>query len=738
MSIFVRFFVFIAISLSGSAFAAQRVALVIGNSEYEHTTTLVNPQNDAADFGKKLQELGFTVITKLNTNKSDLELALKDFRREANGSEIAMVFYAGHGIAVDGVTRIVPVDAKLSAAGDVDFETVPLPLIERALDGSTGLRLVILDACRDNPFVGQMAASGGGKRSISRGLAAVEPNRADTMIWYAAKDGATAADGDGRNSPFTKALLDNIETPGLEVGRMFRKVNEEVYKTTGEQEPFVYGSLGNTDHYFLPPTAAPVVPAPTKDTAVNVAGAGAVGGDIARTAYEYARQINSADALDLVALEFPDTIWARLAIIEANKMRGAAKPTVVPSLGTIVDASGGGDFRSVQKAIEAAKADDTILVRPGTYEEKLVVSKPLNIVGDGPREAIIVKNGESNVLLWTAPSGKVSGLTLLQTGGGEAFGIDIDGGSLLLENNDISSQSYASVGIRNGAAPTLRKNIIHDGAQSGIFVYDGGGGLIEDNEIFGNTYANIQIKGGSDPVVRGNRIYNGKEGGIFINEQGKGRIENNDIYGNTLANVQIKDEADPVVTGNRIYQSKESGIFINEKGKGLIENNDIYENGLAGIQVRDAGTPMIIGNKIHDGQQGGVLFNENGLGTFQGNEVYGNTYSGVEIASGADPQVIGNQIHSGKESGVFVNAGGRGKVSDNDIFSNAYSGVEITGESSNPVISGNRVSKHPWHGVYVHQAGKGEIRENDLTGNDKGAFLIAEDAGKVVRKGNKE
>ena len=160
-----------------------------------------------------------------------------------------MVFYAGHGIEVDKRNFLIPVDARLVGDGDVEFETVPLDLLSRAVERAKGLRLIVLDACRDNPFAVAMQRSGA-TRSIGRGLGRVEPS-GETLVAYAAKEGTVASDGEGRNSPYTTALLAHLEEPGLEVGLMFRKVRDAVLASTGgRQEPFVYGSLSSEGAYL--------------------------------------------------------------------------------------------------------------------------------------------------------------------------------------------------------------------------------------------------------------------------------------------------------------------------------------------------------------------------------------------------------------------------------------------------------------------------------------------------------
>ena len=257
------------LALAVPALAEQRVALVIGNATYAHAPRLANPLNDAADIGDALNRLGFAVTELENADYATLRQGLLAFTRAASSAEVAVVFYAGHGIEVDQRNFLVPVDARLSSDQDVEFETVPLELVMRSVGRASDLRLVILDACRDNPFAVSMQRSGA-TRSVGRGLARVEP-AGETLVAYAAKGGTVAADGEGRNSPYSAALLAHLEEPGLEVGLLFRKVRDAVLATTGgRQKPFVYGSLSSRGVYLTAraePDAGPVPVSPTTDGA---------------------------------------------------------------------------------------------------------------------------------------------------------------------------------------------------------------------------------------------------------------------------------------------------------------------------------------------------------------------------------------------------------------------------------------------------------------------------------------
>jgi uncharacterized caspase-like protein len=233
------------------ALPETRVALVIGNSRYANAGALPNARNDAETIAASLRRIGFTTVTlNLDLSREKITDTLKIFAAEADRADWAVVYYAGHGIEFGGTNYLIPTDAKLASDRDISFEAVSLEQVLLAVEGAQKLRLVILDACRDNPFARGMRRTTA-NRSIGRGLARVEPEGA-TLVVYAARDGQVALDGDGGgNSPFATALAKYIETPGMEINFLFRKVRDDVLTATGRrQEPFVYGSLPAAEFYF--------------------------------------------------------------------------------------------------------------------------------------------------------------------------------------------------------------------------------------------------------------------------------------------------------------------------------------------------------------------------------------------------------------------------------------------------------------------------------------------------------
>jgi formylglycine-generating enzyme required for sulfatase activity len=291
-----------------SASAGKRVALVIGNADYK-IGRLANPGNDADAVAEAFKsQLKFDqVILRKDLKFAGLREALRELARASAGAELGVVFFAGHGIEVGGRNYLIPTDAALATPADVELEAIALDTVLRQLDGVTKLRLVILDACRSNPFAAV-------KRG-TRGLGRVEPD-GGTLIAYAAKDGTTADDGGAsRHSPFTAALLKRIVTPGLDVRRVFGYISEDVLAATSRaQEPYLYGRLGGDEVHLIPVAAAvglSVSPAP-------VAQAGA-----AAEAWDRTKDTTSIAVLEAYIRRFGDTYYGDLAKVRLAVLKNA-------------------------------------------------------------------------------------------------------------------------------------------------------------------------------------------------------------------------------------------------------------------------------------------------------------------------------------------------------------------------------------------------------------------------------
>jgi uncharacterized caspase-like protein len=224
---------------SQPAFADKRVALVMGNSAYQNVNRLANPINDSEAMSAMLKKAGFDVVElKRDLNVSEMRRALRDFSDTVRDADVVIVYFAGHGIEIDGVNYVIPVDTVLERDIDAFDEAIPLDRILTVIEPAKQLRLVILDACRDNPFNKTMKRSIG-SRAIGRGLAKIEPETPNTLIAFAAKAGSTASDGDGKNSPFTAALVKYLPRPGLDLRRAFGYARDDVLveATAGTPKP---------------------------------------------------------------------------------------------------------------------------------------------------------------------------------------------------------------------------------------------------------------------------------------------------------------------------------------------------------------------------------------------------------------------------------------------------------------------------------------------------------------------
>jgi hypothetical protein len=294
-----------------NAFAEKRVALVIGNSAYKNVARLTNPVNDAAAVVGMFKNAGFDeVVSRLDLTVVEMRRALREFGNKARDADIAVIYYAGHGIELDGNNFLIPIDATLETDTDVYDETFPLDRVLISVEPAKQLRLVILDACRDNPFAKKMKRTIG-SRAVGRGLAKVEPSSPNTMIAFAAKAGSTASDGDSKNSPFATALINHLPKPGLDLRKAFGFVRDDVLKATNNsQEPFIYGSLGGNDVALVPAPA--VVAAPVDQDAPM------------RRDYEFALQVNSKPVWDAFIDKHPSGFYTALAKAQRDKLAAEA------------------------------------------------------------------------------------------------------------------------------------------------------------------------------------------------------------------------------------------------------------------------------------------------------------------------------------------------------------------------------------------------------------------------------
>ena len=334
--------------ISQPALAEKRVALAVGNANYRNVSHLANPANDATMLAATFKQAHFDVVTlRTDLTANEMRRALRDFGDKARDADVAVIYYAGHGIEVDGTNYLIPIDAALERDTDVYDEALPLERLLVTVEPAKQLRLVILDACRDNPFAKTMKRTVA-QRAIGRGLAKVEPTSPNTMIAFAAKAGFTAFDGDGKNSPYALALTAHLTTPGLDIRKSFGFVRDDVLRSTdNRQEPFIYGSLGGNDVALVPTAPTPVAASPVTDP-----------NEAARRDYELAERVGTREGWDFFLSTYPNGFYSKLAQAQRNKLAADEKARAAAEEKARLAAEGAKASEQVRAAADAKATED--------------------------------------------------------------------------------------------------------------------------------------------------------------------------------------------------------------------------------------------------------------------------------------------------------------------------------------------------------------------------------------------
>lgn len=316
--------VVLAMVAAAPALAEKRVALVIGNAGYENATTLRNPANDANDIAERLRSLDFEVILGVDQTEADFVDRLSEFALAADRADVALFYYAGHGLQFQGTNYLVPVEAAIESRFQVQQQTVTLDTVIRLMEEKASKVMVFLDACRDNPFADRLQEAlsrSGSAAALGRGLARVETRAPETLVTFAAAPGSVAADGQGRNSPFTAALLEHISTPGAEVEVMLKRVTASVLAATGnKQRPERLSRL--TSEFYFARADDSIAPPPTTGPTPDA------GGDLqmARDIWNEIKGSESEAVLRSFIDTFPGTVFAALANEKLSTLSAPALP----------------------------------------------------------------------------------------------------------------------------------------------------------------------------------------------------------------------------------------------------------------------------------------------------------------------------------------------------------------------------------------------------------------------------
>ncbi len=515
-----------ALSLSiifiSHALAAKRVALVIGNSDYDYVTDLVNPSNDANLMETALKQAGFEVIRKNDLDQRGMKLAIEEFARELKqGVDASMFYYAGHGIEVDGTNYLVPVDSNMQSNEEAEAFNVSVnSYLTMIKNSGVAFNILVLDACRNNPFANL--------KSKSKGLAPILAP-VGTYIAYSTAPGSIALDGQGKNSPFTYALARSINLPGLLLEDIFKETRAQVFAATqGEQTTYDSSAIVGT-FYFRDPIKP-----------------------------------------------------------------GLKQTTLAPPKGKIIRVKPveGDIYGSIAQAVKEAKTGDRIELAAGVYDANVTVTKAIEIVGPGNSELVTLRGFDKHTLRWKAPGGLIANVTVKQLVtpecGNQCNAVFVDGGSLTIQNSNLTSEDGPVVSVE-GKTANLRfmNNIISNADEIGLVFSANSTGLVEESDFFSNGDTAIDIVEGSKVTVRNNAIHDGKSNGIIVANKAVAVIDSNSITGNNNSGISIFTEGIGSVRNNIITNNRDFGVEVSLGGGGSFNGNDLRSNAQGPWKILD-------------------------------------------------------------------------------------------------------------------------------------------------------
>ncbi|HEY0173876.1 MAG TPA: right-handed parallel beta-helix repeat-containing protein [Pyrinomonadaceae bacterium] len=377
------------------------------------------------------------------------------------------------------------------------------------------------------------------------------------------------------------------------------------------------------------------------------------------------------------------------AAARATPNRAPAKAPA-DAASVVASAAGDGDYASITEALINVVPGGRVLVRPGVYEEAILLDKRVNIVGDGPRDEVIVRGVGASCLKSSAEAARVAGLTLRGAGGGAAsFAVDVLRGELVLEDCDVSSETLSCVAVHGpGAAPLIKRCRIHDGADSGLYFFDGASGAVEDCEVYGNANVGVAINGGARPVIRRSKVYGGANAGVVAWQGSDVLLEECEVYGHRLANLGVSDGAKVTARACHVHEGENSGVFVHREGEAVLEGCELYGHREAEAAATTQGRLFLSGCRVHGGNDSGVSIRDGGQALLQGCEVGDNSGSGVSVGAGSVLAVIESTICDNARFGVEVAAGATARVVDSELTGNGLGpwdveyGAEVESEGN--------------------------------------------------------
>ncbi len=400
-----------------------------------------------------------------------------------------------------------------------------------------------------------------------------------------------------------------------------------------------------------------------------------------------------------------DVVKQELQNIQQMRQAASAKPVInpptqlsVPPINNsaptaldlrqslVVSQHGDGDYITISEAMQTALPGAFILVKAGVYKESLMLNKNIEIIGNGPKEQVILESNNNHCVMMQTSHASIRGFTIRCQAGQESrqyHALDILQGQLFIEDCSITSNSSACIAIHHAAAnPTIRYCTIYGSVSNGIAVYDDAQCTIEYCDIFECSEPGISIATGGNPVFRHCTIHHSQQHGVFAHDNAQGTFEDCDIHNNGYSAVVMASHSNLLLLRCQLHHNQQYGVNVSQEGKGSIQDCDVYSNTFDNVTVTTGSTPYFYLCKIRDGEQSGVAVEDNGKPVIEYCDISNNRSANISISSGGDLLIRYSKIRNGQQSGIHVYDGGQGTIEYCTLTGNAYKALDIAPQCS--------------------------------------------------------